>query len=193
MLILICVFYSSIIHANQYYEQYQLAWSRTHNVSLDDQAWGLAVDNEDNVLVAGRAYNGTNYDLVVIKYDSHGNMIWSEVYSDLNIVDVMHMLTIDNQQNIVICATVKSGEYRDALVMKLSSGGEVVWSEIFDYGGKGNNAHGITVDSNNNIIFGGYFNPSGQQYDDDYYVIKMDENGNILWQQDQLQKAEGRC
>src|SRR5680860_118360 len=42
-----------------------------------DVATGIAVDSAGNVVVSGRSYNGTDFDFIVLKYNSNGEPLWS--------------------------------------------------------------------------------------------------------------------
>jgi hypothetical protein len=136
----------------------------------------MAIDHSDNLVVVGPSYEGSIYHLAVLKLDTLGNMIWSYPFP-LNCDSPR--VVIDEFNNIVVGGIIIpcTGCYYDAFVAKLDSGGQMIWSRIYDYGGKYNNLGGIAVDSQNNIIIGGYFNDSGVNYDDDYYTIKLDQNG----------------
>lgn len=64
---------------------YDLVWSRTWHGPVTegvDEATCLYVDANENVYVAGKVYNGDDYDVQILKYDTEGNLIWSSVFID---------------------------------------------------------------------------------------------------------------
>jgi len=168
------------------YDEYGFEWERLFDDAVPDggneQAYGLAIDQSSNLVVVGASYDGTNHNLVVLKYTSQGDLIWSSSF--LMNCDSPRV-AIDNNNNIVVGGVfipVGPG-YHDAFVKVLDPNGQQVWTQTYDYGGRYNNLTGIAVDSENNVVFGGYFNDTGVNYDDDYYVCKLDSNGAIIWQQ----------
>lgn len=69
---------------------------------------------------------------------------------------------------------------REFYIMKLNMFGEVQWQRI--YGGSGSeNAYSFSKTSDNGFLICGYTNSSGAGLND-IALIKIDENGNQLWQ-----------
>lgn len=61
-----------------------LLWSQSYNgpASGNDTATCMKLDQDGNVYVAGKVYNGMNYDFQVLKYDPDGNLIWASSVAD---------------------------------------------------------------------------------------------------------------
>lgn len=67
-----------------------LVWTRTWHGPVEqseDAATCLYVDAEENVYVAGKVYNGDDYDCQMLKYDSNGNLIWTSLFIDAERTD----------------------------------------------------------------------------------------------------------
>ncbi len=154
------------------------------NNVIADSGFGAAVDSQNNVIVTGRSYNaGTgNWDYLTIKYDSNGNVQWMKSYSGAG-NDSALGVAVDSQNNVI----VTGGSYNarignsDFLTIKYDSNGNVQWMR--NYSGAGNDeALGVAVDSQNNVIVTGHSrNASGTGSGDDYLTIKYDSNGNVQW------------
>ncbi|NMC59849.1 MAG: hypothetical protein GYA51_10785, partial [Candidatus Methanofastidiosa archaeon] len=43
-------------------------WAKTYDSGRDDYGLGVATDSQNNVIVTGEVYNGTNWDYCTIKY-----------------------------------------------------------------------------------------------------------------------------
>ncbi|MBI5657807.1 MAG: hypothetical protein HZC44_13680, partial [Geobacter sp.] len=58
-------------------------WSKTYDkAGGDDHATAMAVDSDDNVIVTGYAWHGTNYDYHTIKYSgSDGTALWQHTFN----------------------------------------------------------------------------------------------------------------
>ena len=54
----------------------------------------------------------------------------------------------------------------------------IQWADTID-NGDFDGAHGVAIDNANNIIVTGYCGVTGVDYD--YFTVKYDSNGTILW------------
>ncbi|NPA48129.1 MAG: CGP-CTERM sorting domain-containing protein [Thermococci archaeon] len=67
----------------------------------------------------------------------------------------------------------------DALVMKLSPNGSVIWAKT--YGGPNDDtANAVTVAPNGDVIVVGYTNSSGAGWDD-VWVLRLSPSGEVIW------------
>lgn len=149
--------------------------------------------------------NGS-FDAFVVKLDSYGNFIWLNTFGGLDWDEVLN-LTLDQFDNIYISGNfagqvdfdsgsginnISSQAYQDAFVQKLNSQGGHIWTKT--YGGSFSDyAFVVKTDDFNNLYVGGQFYYTvdfdpGTSIDmhtstgaDDYYIQKLDTNGNLLW------------
>ncbi|ODS37421.1 hypothetical protein BEH94_06160 [Candidatus Altiarchaeales archaeon WOR_SM1_SCG] len=118
-----------------------------------------------------------NSDMLTIKYDSSGNMLWNKTV-DRNAWDYGKSVAIDSSNNIIVAghAPLGLGEI-GGLIIKYDTQGNMLWNKT---AGKSSSdeLYSIAVDSNNNIIAAGFM-----RYSDigNVWVIKYDSNGNMLW------------
>jgi len=162
--------------------KYDSGLNPLHTVSYDsgytDQAYGVAVDPSDNVIVTGESYNfaGVYYDYYTIKYDSDLNQLWAVSYdggSDGRAFSV----AADSSGNVIVTGESESEWQYDYYTIKYDSSGNELWAVRYDGGGR-DRAYGVTVDSSGNIIVTG---GTGLWETPDYYTIKYDSSGNELW------------
>ncbi len=62
-----------------------IIWTRTWHGPVresEDEATCLYLDESQNVYVAGRVYNGEDYDVQILKYDTDGNLIWTAMFAE---------------------------------------------------------------------------------------------------------------
>ena len=135
---------------------------------------GLAVDSLDNILLLVGPNQFLCYDLWTVKLDPDGNHVWMKMF-DSNETDQSTTIAVDSFDNVIIIGSVH-GNGTSTLVKYTSDGG-FLWSKTLPiYFEQGE----IVVDSDNNIILGGitYSDSTGI----DYYVAKLDAQGNLLWE-----------
>jgi len=154
-------------------------WPQIYDDGYEDDALNMAIDSQDNIIVTGFTYQGSNSNSLTIKYDKDGNEIWDAQYnSGKN--DVAFSIVIDNYDNIIILGysgklPISQGS---CFIVKYSSEGIEQWNYTFSLG-ECNYPGGIIVDSENNIIVTG---GSGiWQINIFYWIIKMDENCKEIW------------
>ena len=155
-------------YLNKYDVSGQLVWSRLLGASGDANGFAVAVDVNDNVIIAGTvqgsltetAYGG-NYDSFVTKFDSTGAEQWTRQaapYAN----DSALALTTDASGNVFVAGQTSSeigsgvtyAGGTDGYLTKLDSSGTHVWDKQF--GGTGTDrATAIAVDGSGNIYVAG--------------------------------------
>ncbi len=118
------------------------------------EAYGVATDSQDNVIVTGFVMIGNKYHFCTIKSDPEGKIIWDRVYERSN-YDRAYDVTIDLNDNILVTGiTHISGANYGFCTIKYSPKGELLWEKIYS-GGRNDQANAIAIDSENNIIVTG--------------------------------------
>ena len=175
----------------------------TDNMAM---AADIATDGAGNTYVAGTFNSGSNFDIVVTKYDSTGAPVapWPVTYNNPsnNDDDEAVALAVDASGNVIVVGRSYNGTDNDYLVLKYDSGGTPLWSAVYDNGGRDDVPTGLAVDGSGNVYVSGSscgaggcdyatvrFNAAGGQawartYDaggDDTAVgVKVDGSGNVL-------------
>ena len=168
---------------------------RTGKVTIDicgntDMGYSLALDDDGNVFVAGKAYTGSDYDFAVIKLDPTG-----EFATDFGVngtgkvtIDISenwdegHYLALDDDGNVFVAGYAKIGSNNDFAVIKLDPTGVLAT----DFGGNGKvtidiygNAktdygYSLALDDDGNVFVAGYADTGTNN---DFAVIKLDPTG----------------
>lgn len=162
-----------------------LQWSKTYNGTGNgiDKAWGIAVDNTDNIFITGSSKGSSDNDCVTIKYNNAGNEIWNKRYNGpKNGDDAGTCITRDNNNNIYIAGYgifELAGGY-DYMLLKYNSGGTQQW--VKNYNGTASDedkAWGISVDNTNNIYITGTSLGDGTKTD--IATLKYNSSGTQQW------------
>jgi len=157
-------------------------WARSYDGGGGDEAYGVATDTLNNVIVTGPSSNVTafNWDYCTIKYDPAGNVLWARSY-DGGEPDEARGVATDALNNVIVTGysyNVTSGD-NDYYIVKYDPAGNLLWARSY-HGGGDDWAQGVATDSLDNVIVTGYSrNVTAGNYD--YYTIKYDPAGNVLW------------
>ncbi len=129
----------------------------------------------------------TKYQLIVTKFDENGNLTWK--YEFGNDGDEWGYDIIGEEDGYIVLGIAASpslnvrGRY-DALVLKLSKDGKLVWYKT--YGGPDwDRAYKIVKVKGGYAFVGDNYMKGGdvsENYGEhDFWIVKIDNNGNILW------------
>ncbi len=138
-------------------------------------------------------------DLLLIKYDSLGNVVWAKSFGSTGSEGANDIET-DLSGNIIITGyfsnTMNMGPFvltstgaTDAFIAKINGSGNVTWARSFT-GNQDDAGDAITTDRENNIYVAGRYNSTNFQFIDTLltnvnpingFYGKLDSNGNRLW------------
>ena len=190
----------------------QWNWARAiHGPTDEDEIDAIASDSEASVYISGK-YEDTLFineyedtlissgmaDIMLIKYDSSGNMLWYKNYGGSG-EDNTFDADCDTENNLIISGyfqdtlifdndTLISNGGFDAFFVKLDPLGEVVWAK--SYGGTGDEgANEVSIsmsnqiisciDSDNNFYLDTFYvENTGNR---DAYIISMSDEGEVDW------------
>ncbi|MCX7785102.1 MAG: SBBP repeat-containing protein, partial [candidate division WOR-3 bacterium] len=169
------------------YSQVDNIWVRRYNgpENSEDVAKSIIVDNAGNVYVTGYSfYSNTGYDYLTIKYNSMGQIQWSQRYNGpASSYDRAWAIALDNAGNVYVTGHSEgAGTNWDYATIKCNSAGQVQW--VKRYNGPDNYfdvASAIAVDGQGNVYVTGTSWQYGTSYD--YVTIKYNSNGVQQWVQ----------
>jgi hypothetical protein len=173
----------------------------------DDRGHAIAVDNADNVYIAGSfahtvdfdpgagTYNLTSVggqDIFVSKLDSSGNFVWAKRMGGTE-SELGHGVAVDSAGNVYTTGTfwgtvdfdpgaetynlAAAGEY-DIFVSKLDSSGNFVWAKSMG-GTEWDEGNGIAVDSAGHVYTAGEFEGTAD-FDPGAGTYNLTEGGTFL-------------
>jgi len=196
LIIALLIFPLLLISAGAAWGQ-NIEWTKQFGTSSDDYAYGVAIDASGNVYLAGRTWGAlpgqTNlggYDAFVVKYDGHGNEIWTRQFGT-SADDFVNGVAIDASGNVYVAGVTYGvlswqtglGDY-DTFVRKYDGSGSEVWTRQFGTS-DGDAAFGVAVDASGGVYVAGYTHGvlPGQTLLGDYdaFVRKYDNSSNEIW------------
>lgn len=160
-------------------------WRAIYNgpANGSDDTSDLTVDNSGNLYAVGSSFNGTNTDIIIIKYNAtNGNTIWTRAYSgNANGDDAAAGCVLDNSGNLYVVGGSYNGTNKDFILIKYNaSSGDTVWAQSYNGTADGDDiAYECALDGSGNIyVIGTSYNG----VNNDYLTIKYNaSNGDTLW------------
>jgi uncharacterized delta-60 repeat protein len=163
------------------------AWTATFDLAGGaDRAMAVTVDQNEDVLVSGYAWNGVNYDFHTIKYNgSDGSVAWQNTFNAVaNGTDIPTDITVDSLGNVYVCGNSQgSSGTDDFMLIKYSPSGanpdgSPVWQQSYNGTGNGQDRINAIAAGTNGVAVSGYSH-NGSDYD--YLTIKYGFDGSQTW------------
>ncbi len=166
---------------------------RVGSAVLDDMLYGLALDANDNLVVAGSLYAAGSYDLYVAKLqgDSAGpaaTVMWETVTDPFGNNDSFYDVVVDGDGHVVAAGTSRNASnLHERIVAKYDgSTGVRLWDTRLNQGlsTSGDRAFNaqLALDGANNVAVTGFAVSSTNDGTLDVYTAKvMTADGALLW------------
>ena len=177
-----------------------IEWQKTLGGNKFDILGSLVISNDGGYLLAGHSHSPISgertvarqgfSDAWVLKLDSSGAIVWQNSYNIENAVSV-YGLDKTNDGGFIISSNLDiSGNPLDPFwILKIDASGNQVWDRVIS-GDKIDLYPKIKSTTDGGYIVSGGSNSDavGDKTEDaisgsfDYWVLKLDGNGNIIWQ-----------
>ncbi|MBI3511674.1 MAG: T9SS type A sorting domain-containing protein [Bacteroidetes bacterium] len=157
-----------------------MLWTRTYGGSLDDDASGIEISSDGNLLMCGETYTTSNgIDALLMKVDTSGNILWQRNYGGpLN--ECINRMTVLADGKIAMTGFVSDAfSSNDIYVLVVDANGNYVWSA--NVGGMFNDVgHSICALPDSGFVVFGDTKRSAMA---DYNIegVRFQNGGNILW------------
>lgn len=162
-------------------------WAVRYNGTgnLIDTGRVIKVSSTGNVYVGGRTSNASNYDYVVLKYNSSGVQQWINLYNGTG-NDEGFFMELDAAENIYITGNSDNvaATNTDIVTRKINSAGVIQWTSRFDGVALGNDVvDALKIDSLGNVLVAGTTDTDTQSstVNNDICLLKYDSAGNQQW------------
>ena len=197
-----------ILTVNSLYSQKpEYKWAKSFGSSSDDNGYSIVTDSKGHIIICGSYEDSINFDNIkltcnasggdffIAKLDSNGSVLWAK-NGNVTHESEVNGIFCDKKDNIFVSGIFK-GEMKLGnttlkttqnivqanFYSKLDSDGNFIWSK---QGGQTKNVSylhrtAIAGDIQGNLFFTGIMESNGYSY-----IIKLDSNGNSLWQKNDL-------
>jgi hypothetical protein len=157
----------------------KLSWNVTLGGGKVDKLFS-AVETQDGFVLVGLTHSfGNDSEVWVVKVDSDGSEVWNKTYGG-TMEDAGRAITSTEGNHYVVAGYTNSmgnGDY-DFLLLKIDASGSLSWNKT--YGGlQSDKAYAIAETAGEYVIAGD--TRSKGNGDNDAWIIKIDSNGNLLW------------
>lgn len=178
-----------------------IIWQKTYGGSAMDEAYSAIETVDGGFVVAGYSEsndgdvsgNHGEVDYWVIRLDVAGNLIWQRSLGGSGEDEAYYVQQTSDGGFVVVGesestdgdVTGNHGE-GDFWVVKLNASGYVIWQK--SYGGSSvDYARSVKQTATDELIIAGWSSSNngdvtGNKGDTDYWVIKLDANGEMIWQ-----------
>jgi len=160
-----------------------IKWAKTFGGGFEDKAHSIYETADGGYIVAGHtnSFGKGNYDLLVIKLNSNGDIEWSKTFGGEN-NDYAYSIYHTTDGGYIVAGHTNSfgkGDY-DFLVIKLNSNGDIEWTKTF---GSGSNEYGYSIcqTADGGYIVGGTSEPLFFEGAIKFLVIKLSSDGSVEW------------
>jgi hypothetical protein len=109
----------------------QLVWSNNYSTLYNERSAAAACDQAGNLYLIGRAFSGSNYDIIVQKYREHdGDLAWTRhIAGEAGLDDIGWDIAVNSQGRPVVCGLIgTSAADADAVTVVLDpADGATIW------------------------------------------------------------------
>lgn len=134
-----------------------MEWYKTIDYGGDDQAWGIAVDNNGTPYVSGFVHHNDLKNIFLAKLDpTNATVLWATTYNGGR-NDWANGLIVDDSGNLFVTGGSENANNADLVVLEYSSDGNLLWSTTID-NGHGDSGHDIDIDPQGNLYITGITN-----------------------------------
>lgn len=163
--------------------QINIQWeSRYDMASAADFSRGVVIDLAGNSYVTGTANNGTNFDIVTIKYDPNGIPIWTHTYNGtFGGWDDATGIRLDSNGDVLVGGFTQTGiSDFDFVALKINGlNGSQLWSYVHPGSANFDECRAVEIDGNDNFVITGSreISSTAQQF----MTVSIQPNGSALW------------
>jgi len=181
-----------------------ILWSKTYGDSAEVLTESMMATQDGGYIVVGEVYytnsdfpihygSSMDEDIAVIKVDSNGNKVWSEVIGGSSIDLPVSVIPAPGDGCYIVGTTLSNdhdctGNHGgdDVYLVRLDYNGNIVWHN--DIGGSGGDQgnYAATDGAGGVVIAGASNSPDGDRthfpsYGCPVWALQVDSNNNILW------------
>ncbi len=142
--------------------------------------WSIKQTSDGGYIVGGSTGLNDNSDALLMKLDFAGKVVWSKSFGGNKSDAGSYVDQTSDGGYILVGSTISFGAGdSDIYLIKTDSNGNLLWTKT--YGGSDSEAASYVAEINGGgYMVAGYTNSFGKGLGD-YYLLKTDSNGNLIW------------
>lgn len=179
-----------------------IQWQKALGGTFGDEGDSIQQTSDGGYIVAGHSFSSDGdvttgnqglRDFWIVKLDSSGNIQWDKSMGGSATEYAQSIIqTLDG--GYIVCGDTYSNDgdvsgnhgYADFWVVKLNAAGAIEWKKTLG-GSQADNANKIIQTADGGYVVAGYTESNdedvtGFQGARDYWLVKLDNSGNLLWQ-----------
>jgi hypothetical protein len=165
----------------KYSPEGELLWEHRYRGSGGNaQPLAIALDGS-SLYVAGATWINDGFDVLLLKYDLDGNLLWSRTPGRPGVaMDAAYCMALDENGNIVLGGyTTPPMSDVDVYVLKYSPEGSLRWEWTLPGYANVEEVWDLTVDGDGNTYALAQYAPPGSHTS--LLTVKLSESGSLLW------------
>ena len=179
------------------YSQVNVQWESRYSSAGNniDKAEDMLIDASGNIYVVGTSFiSGEGFNLVTLKYDNAGNLIWSNNYNGPNnSIDEGRAIAIDASGNVFVTGYVHvtAADY-EMITIKYDANGALQWAEQFDNNNDFDQGRDIVVDQNGDVYVTGSGVQNSSNGNTNILTVKYaNAGGSPIWSHEYNSASNG--
>ena len=162
-------------------------WNKSYGHQRHEVGYDIVeLDNGGFLIVGYRDfYNVSGKDILIIKTDNKGNKIWEKIIGSNGLYDeIAYSISKSKNYGYLICASsnVSNKDKYDPQVINIDFDGNIIWNKIYNGSGLKHTRWVATSTHDGGVAILGTTNHYSEPgYTEDAYLIKIDKDGNKLW------------
>jgi len=158
-------------------------WTRKFGGHEDEYGWCVKETSDRGYIITGftKSYGAIMNDVLLLKTDVNGKKEWHKTFGGSG-EDIAWSIAINKDDGYTIAAqtsTFGNGEL-DAYLIRTDAKGDTLWTRTFG-GPRIDRVFSVDLANNGSILLAGITYSYGAG-DRDAYLLKIDDNGKLLWQ-----------
>lgn len=155
----------------------EVLWSKTYGNTADQQGLKIISTQENGLLVLGetQSTDSTGRDIILMKLDQAGNILWSKSYEGAKGEYAAEIMDIQNGY-LIAGYTWSFGTAADYMIAKVDYDGNLQFAKHYD-GGNFETCFGATLTDHGVILIGSRSEISS----DNAFAVKLDTTASVVW------------
>ncbi|MDW7679756.1 MAG: choice-of-anchor D domain-containing protein, partial [bacterium] len=166
----------------------QIEWNQWYGEEQWSESFSEVIATEDGgyIAVGSHSYSEQRGEpnIYAIKTDASGNLIWEKSYGKSEYKpDAAADVTPSGDGGYLIAGYSQSQQNKEAYLIKIDADGNIIWEKT--YGGSGGDEiNKIRQTTDGGFVFVGSSSSfyTGSEGDFDFYLVKIDAEGNLIWE-----------